>query len=340
MSTPHPTDPALRMSWRVRGALLLLALGLVTVLALMYWWDREPDRFDVLTNAREHSLEREEKMVVGTVTATTLIRVATTLLEKRGGYLANDILPPGVVMDNIPEWEKGVVLQVRDLAQALRNDISRSQSQSVEDPDLREALNRFSAERGKWIFPSAESQYRDGVGHLEGYLQRLGDDEIDSAQFFARADNLAAYLQLVEKQLGSISQRLSTSVGQERLNTDLAGDPAAEQRAPAPAERTLRTPWLKIDNVFYEARGSTWALLHFLQAVEHDFSLVLRDKNAQVSLAQIIREMEQTQVPLFSPVVLNGSPYGMFANHSLVMANYVSRANAAMIDLRKLLDSG
>jgi len=30
----------------------------------------------------------------------------------------------------------------------------------------------------------------------------------------------------------------------------------------------------------------------------------------------------------------------MLANHSLVMANYVSRANAALVDLRKLLQEG
>jgi hypothetical protein len=30
----------------------------------------------------------------------------------------------------------------------------------------------------------------------------------------------------------------------------------------------------------------------------------------------------------------------MFANHSLVMANYIARANAAIIDLRKLLRDG
>jgi hypothetical protein len=39
-------------------------------------------------------------------------------------------------------------------------------------------------------------------------------------------------------------------------------------------------------------------------------------------------------------VVLNGSGFGLFANHSLVMASYISRANAAVIDLRSLLTQG
>ena len=37
---------------------------------------------------------------------------------------------------------------------------------------------------------------------------------------------------------------------------------------------------------------------------------------------------------------LNGSDFGMLANHSLVMASYISRANAAVIDLRNLLEQG
>ena len=57
-------------------------------------------------------------------------------------------------------------------------------------------------------------------------------------------------------------------------------------------------------------------------------------------MRQIIRELEQAQGRLWSPIVLNGSGLGPIANHSLVMASYVSRANAALIDLRDLLQRG
>jgi hypothetical protein len=43
---------------------------------------------------------------------------------------------------------------------------------------------------------------------------------------------------------------------------------------------------------------------------------------------------------MWSPIILNGSGFGIFANHSLVMASYISRANAAVIDLRSLLAQG
>ena len=92
--------------------------------------------------------------------------------------------------------------------------------------------------------------------------------------------------------------------------------------------------------MFYEARGFTWALLHLLEAIENDFREVLDKKAARVSLSQIIRELEPTQDSLFSPMVLNGDGFGVVANHSLIMASHISRANAAIIDLRALLAQG
>ena len=145
---------------------------------------------------------------------------------------------------------------------------------------------------------------------------------------------------MIEKRLGSLSQRLSASVGQRRLNTDLAGDPDAAASTNEPMELEIQTPWLEIDDVFYESRGAAWALIHFLKAAEVDFADVLDKKNARVSLQQIIRELEATQATVWSPIILNGSGFGLWANHSLVMANYISRANAALIDLRELLAQG
>ena len=61
---------------------------------------------------------------------------------------------------------------------------------------------------------------------------------------------------------------------------------------------------------------------------------------APVSLKQIIRELENTQAFIWSPIILNGTGFGPMANHSLIMASYISRANAAIIDRRNLLLQG
>lgn len=305
-----------------------------------FYIDQEPPRFDVAAATAERAKARKETVVPGYTTTATLIAVSQRLLNKRGGYLSNDVLPPGVLMDNIPEWEFGVLQQVRDLTRALRNDMSRSQTQSVEDPDLVIADPQFNVSSDSWLFPSAEGEYQKGITALERYLGRLADANKSDAQFYARADNLRRYLEVVESRLGSLSQRLSASVGHEARNTDLANDANAQQSTPSPALVNKKTPWNQIDNVFFEARGTTWALAQFLRAIETDFGPVLDNKNARVSLDQIIRELEAAQGPLRSPIIVNGSGFGLFANHSLVMGNYVARANAAIIDLRQLLEQG
>ena len=322
------------------GAGTLIGLYLAGCLALTWWWDHEPDVFAVREHAANQAQQDNRDVVTGFTTTATLLRLAHTLRDKRGGYLSNDLFPPGVWMDNIPNWEFGVLTQIRDTARAYRIDFSRSQSQSTEDPDLAEAEGKFFFDNSSWVFPPSESEYRAGADLFNAYLARLSDPSQPNAQFYARADNLQQWLQGVETRLGSLSQRLSASVGKRQLNIDLAGDSAAAQATAAPSEREYKTPWLEIDDVFYEARGQTWALLHLLRAIEHDFGEVLDKKNARVSLKQIIRELEPTQQTVWSPVILNGDGLGLLANHSLVMASYISRSNAAIIDLRALLAQG
>ena len=321
--------------------LIAIPLALLVIFGgMMFWLNDEPELFDPIERARLHAGIHEHADVIGTTTTAALLEVVNVLLNKRGGYMSNDILPPWIFLDNVPNWELGVIIQVRDLARVMRNDFSRSQTQSTEDADLSEADPLFNYAHDRWFPPDTEGRYEKAMEYLESYLTRLADPSQPNAQFYARADNLGTWLGLVEKRLGSLSQRLSASVGQERLNTDLAGDSAAAQSTASPQKVGVKTSWFEIDDVFYETRGSTWALIHFLRAMEVDFNDVPRKKNALISFRQIIRELESTQDKLHAPMVLNGDKFGAFANHSLVMANYISRANAAIIDLRFLLAQG
>ena len=323
---------------RKRWWLWFLIIFLLAQLFMVFYFDHEPPMFDVTRNAEKHAALHDDNMVTGYVTAATFMKVTDTLLEKRGGYMSNDILPPFVFMDNIPNWEFGVLVQVRDMVRVMRNDISRSQSQSKEDDDLAEADPKFHFDNDSWWFPSTESKLREGRLHFHAYLERLSDDNDMDAQFFARTDNLVTWLTLVEKRLGDLSQTLSASVGEDRVNTDTEGDDVATYSTYKPSELRVQTSWWEIDDNFYEARGATWALIHFLKAIEIDFRPVLEKKNALVSLQQIIRELEATQDTIWTPMILNGSGFGVFANHSLVMASYISRANAGVIDLRRILE--
>ena len=323
----------------LKGMSYALGLILMALLPVGFYFNQTPERFNMADI--DQALTREQmRPVVGTRSVATLSRLMSSLLEKPGGYLSNDVMPPSSMMDNVPNWEFGVLVQCRDFARALRNTMSRSQSQSTEDADLVTTENQFYFDSESWLIPQTESEYAKGIESLHRYLRRLGDEQRPDAQFYARADNLSIWLGEVETRLGSLSQRLSASVGKRQLDTSLAGDGAARQSTETRTDQTIKTPWLELDDVFYEARGSTFAILHLLQAVDADFADVLDKKNARVSLRQIIRELEPTQETLWSPMILNGSGFGMLANHSLVMASHISRANAAMSDLRRLLEQG
>jgi hypothetical protein len=320
--------------------LWLLAAYLLVTACLGWYWSRSPDQFDVKTHTADFAASQERDVVIGSATTAAAVRVAETLLDKPGGFLRNDKLPPGLLLDNMPNWEYGALIQLRDMVKAMREAFSRSQSQSTEDLDLSFAEPRFNFSTNSWIMPRTEGVYRDGIEYLYAYHARLADPASQRAQFYARADNLRYWIGMASQRMGSLSQRLSASVGGRRMNTDLSGDSAARQATVASAELSVKTPWLEIDDVFYEARGASWALIHFLKAIQVDFADVLEKKNAGASLEQIIRELEQTQDPVFSPIILNGNGFGLVANHSLAMASYISRANAALIDLRALLQQG
>ena len=310
-------DPGNSKLWRF-GAVLIVLL-LVADAGLGWYWSQEPDLVTV---------EPLPQAVTGDATTAALILVSETLLEKPGGYLSNDILPHRLWLDNMPNWEFGVLVQVRDMTRVMRRDMSRSQSQSEDDGDLMKAEPQFNFDNASWAIPATEREYRRGIDALKRYRQRLADGD---ARFYARADNLNYWLGDVHNRLGAMSQQLSQSVGRGSLDESLDEGLDGEGN---------RTAWMDIDDVFYEARGGCWALVHLMKAAEHDFADVLAKKNALVSYRQVIRELEGTQETIWSPMILNGSGFGVLANHSLVMANYISRANAALLDLRQLLSQG
>ncbi len=322
-----------------------IVLAFTGIFFLLYvlgvYWSSEPSSIDIQAEVTQAAKAENVTPVVGYTTTTALIKVGETLLHKPGGYLSNDIIPPSLFLDNMPAWEFGVLEMVRDMALVMRKDLSRSQSQSLVNKYLQDAQPRFNIDSTNWAMPSAESEYAEAIKQLYAYRTALVNTTgSNKAQFYARADNLRAYIEEVQKRLGSYSHRLSVSVGREQVNTDLAGDKPAEQSSQGVSHLQLKTSWWKIDDVFYESRGATWALLQLLRAIEIDFNSVLENKNAKISLQQIIRELEASQESLWSPMILNGSGFGLVANHSLVMANYISRANAALIDLNELLTKG
>ena len=254
-------------------------------------------------------------------------------MEKPGGYMTNDIAPPGVLLDDITSFEYGALVMLRDGASALRNHHARSQSQSAEDPDLGKAEPYFYYEHNSWALPSTEAEYQKGIESLFSYMNRLSNPNADPrAHFYARADNLWQHVEIIIKRLGGLSTRLTAST--ERFERQY------KKTADQQSALINQTPWMEIDNVFWEARGASWALLHILKAIKYDFRDILLDKRADKTVDQMINAMQNALDPVMSPMILNGNGFGLFANYSLTMANYIARANSAALDLRDIMNRG
>lgn len=334
-------DEIVHCSPWVKLGIYSLIIYAVVIAALCVYWSFIPPALDVkraiAIEITSENLGLGEPLPKGVATTSTLIAVTETLLKKPGGYLANDMFPPGVLLDDMPSWEFGVLLQVRDMTQMLRGSLSQVGISEVVDVDLQKAEVRFNFPNRSWAFPSSESQYLAGIELLKKYNSRLMQGENRSAHFYADSQHLSDYLASVEQRLKNLSQRLTASVGPS-INTDASALSVAQENASEMANGLYtKTPWFQLDDVFYEARGSSWALIALMQGIEQDFGDVLQSKNAQASFDQIIRELKPTQQTVYSPVILNGEGFGFVANHSLVMASYLARAQAAIADCRRQL---
>ncbi|TFH88116.1 DUF2333 family protein [Billgrantia azerbaijanica] len=294
---------------------------LVVVLVLGIWWSRSPAAFDVEQAVAEQRAAVGEPTAVaarGAVTVATLMTVVDTLLDKPGGYLRNDMAPPGVWLDNMPAWEYGVLVQARDLAAALPAMVD---GEAAVLDEVRGSLQHDSRD---WLYPGTEqplAQARDALGTM------LAGFTGEGPGFATDGEGLARWLERVAERLDALSQRLSASVAD--------GEVVGLLDVEAPVDET---PWYRVDDVFFEARGTGWALVQLLEGVQRDHADVIAAADASARWARLRAELERSQRRLWSPVVLNGSGFGLFANHSLVMAHYLIQARDLAVALAGALD--
>ncbi|MBB3189348.1 DUF2333 family protein [Halomonas cerina] len=306
--------------WIWKPLLAVVVLYLLVTLALGIWWSRTPPAFEVEQAVAEQRGADGGVSARGTVTVASLMTVIETLLEKPGGYLRNDVAPPGLWLDNMPAWEYGVLQQARRLATALP---AMEQSQVDTLVTIQE---RLQADSTSWLYPGTERQLEKALSGLDDYLGRL--EEHQETGFGHAGQGLVPWLEVMARDLDDLGLRLSASVGNPEalryLDIEAGALPAG-------------TPWYRVDNVFYEARGQGWALMQLLKAMQHDQADVLEAAGVTSRWTLLLAELERSQRRLWSPMVLNGSGFGVFANHSLVLANHMVRARDLARELAERL---
>lgn len=304
----------------VPPVLVLVLLLLLVWLALGWYWSREPRLFAVPAPASTDA-------PAGVALLAVSERLAETLVDKPGGFTDNDVMPPGSMLDNMPAWERGVLLQLRDLAAVLTTPGQSGQPALAASPDLADAVAALAVDPGAWSLPSAEGEFRRGQAALHRHASLLASP--GGGDLAMREIQFDRWLLTAQDRLDALAARLNAA-----QSASLRGVPVAPGTEEVPS-----TPWNRVDDVFFEARGASWALLHLLKAAEIDFGGLLAARHANLNLRAAIHELEAAQQPLWSPVVLNGAGFGVFANHSLIMANYLGRASAQLGEVESQLVS-
>ncbi|MDH4573645.1 DUF2333 family protein [Salinicola acroporae] len=320
--------------WIWKPLVALVVIYLLACIVLGIWWSWTPAPTDPrqaveMQRGFPQSVDtggEEQPVPPGEALLATNISILDTLLQKPGGYLRNDVMPPGLWLDNMPSWEAGVTRQVRDAVAMLGGALS------VGNAPLNQANESLGGDLDSWRWPASETLLKSARNNLgEAFTARENSagpdaptqDAAASTEPAAAPDSaaLAEWLGQVQQRLQTQTQHLAANVGQ----------------SPSGDQQTDSTPWLRIDNVFFEARGTTWALAQLLQAARIDYADVIDSSGVGGDFDQLVAELESSQARVWSPVILNGSGFGLFANHSLMMANYTVRASQLVEKIRNQL---
>lgn len=247
-------------------------------------------------------------------------------------WLPNDLFWPTALLDNMPNFQLGVLEVVRYNVRVLRDNLSRMRTTDRLDPNVEAAFTSLSNDPFKWWFPSAESKWKLALTQLEAYRKNLAAGK---SHFYPRADNLIELLNQYLSLMGGANTRLINAP--RDLKTTLGIEEQRDKTASAPRV-DIDIPWRQIDDNFYYAQGVAFALHESFRAIRVDFQEVLTDKNSVALVEKILEILTRCH---FEPlIVFNGDPDSIFANHSLNLSGIFNDARQKMNSLTVALTQG
>ncbi len=261
------------------------------------------------------------------------IRTNQALIEQLyRNWLPNDLYWPTIFLDNMPNFQIGVLEVVRYNSRVLRDNLSRMRTTDKIDPMAEGAFTSLSNDPYKWWFPRAENKWKKAHEDLEVfYLNFLAGE----SHFYPRADNLAVLLEQYASLMGGVNTRLINAPRDIREVLSLDNDKKNGLNNSKKVDVDI--PWYHIDDNFYYAQGVAYALYGSFRAIRVDFIDVLEDKNSLELVDKILEDLRRCD---FEPlVVFNGDLESVFANHSLNLSGVFNDArqkvNSLIISLKQ-----
>jgi hypothetical protein len=253
----------------------------------------------------------------GEIFASTLAAIMDHELHTGFGWRPNDFFlwGPKVTADNNAERQLGIIMAVRETMRVLKDHLTKVSSNQY-DPNLVIADTDFRNDAERWILPSAESKYEDGVRHLRAYVAGLHANPETSNELNQRSVELVRLFQTW---------------------TDMLGDAHASLYRTTRDDGTPIRPW-DCDNLFYHSQGYAHVMYHMMKAIKREYAVQLKGDPVLAKL------MDEATAPLgraatLKPlVVLDGAPDGIFANHRRNLDTYINEARQKMYSVREELE--
>jgi hypothetical protein len=255
--------------------------------------------------------------VPGEIYATTLAEIVDHELHSGFGWRPNDLFiwGPTLMADNNASRQIGIIMAVRESSRVFKDDLTKVSSNEY-DPNLVIADTDFRNDAERWMLPSPERKYADGVEHLRMYVAGLHTNPPTSRE---------------------LNQRNVELITLFEAWTDLLGDAHAMLYMTKKPDGSPIRPW-NDDDYFYHAQGYAHVMYYMMIAVKHEYH------QTETTKPVIEQLMDETITPLqraatMKPlIVLDGSETGIFANHRHNLDAYISEARQKMYSIREELE--
>jgi hypothetical protein len=256
------------------------------------------------------------------------VAIAAALIDRevdKNGWVPDDpIYKPTILLDNMPNFQKGMLQSLGRFGIELTDQLGRSRGSSEADPDLEQAsgLLRYPPDRWLWnpgqswwqFTQTSEAAYRQASKRLKAYNTRLGKGQ---AIYEKRADNLRSTLDRIAADLGSSSATI---------------DEFVEDRSGFPWDN-------KVDDLFYRTKGQLYAYYLLLRELEVDFAPIINERSLKPEWDQMLKSLAEA-VKLQPMVILNPRPDAeFFQNHVIAQGFYLLRARTQLREITQILQT-
>jgi hypothetical protein len=291
----------------------VIAAFFVAILLALHFGQKAHDHLDYNV---DQAYPADQSFVSGEIYALTLAAIMDHELHGGFGWRPNDFFlwGPHLMADNNANRQLGIIMAVRETMRVFKDHLTKISSNEY-DQNLVIADTDFRNDATKWMLPSAEHKYSDGVKHLRMYVDGLHKTPPQSSLLNQRNIEL---------------QRLFQAW------SDLLGDAHAMLYQPRKPDGSSIYPW-DDDDYFYHAQGYAHVMYYMMIAVKREYWQTQKTKPVLATL------FDETIDPLgkaaiMKPlIVLNGAPDGLFANHRRNLDGYISEARQKMYSIREEL---